>query len=122
MTKNNYFRFAWHAFGSVGPYLLSLRFGGWGRLAPMSLEPLVDRMANLVAVRRFPGMGTVESRFLVNCVVTVTSAHNISFVDLLIFLSAVFGGMYGENSCNVFLLLFMVLWVPILATFEWGQC
>jgi hypothetical protein len=23
--------------------------------------------------------------------------------------------MYGENSCHVFLLLFMVLWVPIFA-------
>jgi hypothetical protein len=24
--------------------------------------------------------------------------------------------MCGENSCNVFLLLFMVLWVPIFVT------
>jgi hypothetical protein len=27
--------------------------------------------------------------------------------------SIVFGGVCGENLCNVFLLLFMVLWVPI---------
>jgi hypothetical protein len=32
------------------------------------------------------------------------------------FLFGVFGGMRGENSCNVFMLLFMVLWVPISAT------
>jgi hypothetical protein len=28
----------------------------------------------------------------------------------------VFGGMCDVNSCNVFLLLFMALWVPISAT------
>jgi hypothetical protein len=28
------------------------------------------------------------------------------------FLFGVFGGMCDESSCNVFLLLFMVLWVP----------
>jgi hypothetical protein len=28
----------------------------------------------------------------------------------------VFWGMCDENSCNVFLLLFMALWVPISAT------
>jgi hypothetical protein len=32
------------------------------------------------------------------------------------FLFGVYGGGCGENSCNVFLLLFMVLWVPIFAT------
>jgi hypothetical protein len=32
------------------------------------------------------------------------------------FLSGVFGGMRDENSCNVFLLLFVVLWVLISAT------
>jgi hypothetical protein len=32
------------------------------------------------------------------------------------FLSGVFWGMYDENSCSVFLLLFMVLWVPIPVT------
>jgi hypothetical protein len=32
------------------------------------------------------------------------------------FLFGVLGGMCDVNSCNVFLLLFMVLWVPISAT------
>jgi hypothetical protein len=32
------------------------------------------------------------------------------------FLFGVFGGMCNVNSCNVFLLLFMTLWVPISAT------
>jgi hypothetical protein len=56
---------------------------------------LVDRMATLVPVRRFLGMGVAESRSL---------------------RSNVFGGMCNVNSCNVFLLLFMVLWAPISAT------
>jgi hypothetical protein len=34
-----------------------------GRLAPMA-DDLVDRMAILVAVRRFPGMGVVDSQSL----------------------------------------------------------
>jgi hypothetical protein len=34
-----------------------------GRLAPMAAE-LVDRLAILVAVRRFPGMGAADSRSL----------------------------------------------------------
>jgi hypothetical protein len=32
------------------------------------------------------------------------------------FLVGVLGGMCGENSCNVFQLRFMLLWVPIFAT------
>jgi hypothetical protein len=28
----------------------------------------------------------------------------------------VLGGIFGESSCNVFLLLFMVIWVPISVT------
>jgi hypothetical protein len=56
-------RFAWHAFGLVGPLLLSLRFGGKGRLAPMAAH-LVDRLAILVAVCRFPCMGASNSRSL----------------------------------------------------------
>jgi hypothetical protein len=40
------------------------------------------------------------------------------FVDLLLFLIYFgdFWGMCDVSSCNVFLLLFMVLWVPISAT------
>jgi uncharacterized membrane protein len=54
---------------------------------------------------------------LVDCVLAVMYACNISFADLLLFLFCVFGGMCDENSCNVFMLLFiMVLWVPIVAT------
>jgi len=44
------------------------------------------------------------------------SVCNILFVDLLLFRFGVFWGMCDENSCNVFLLLFMALWVLISAT------
>jgi hypothetical protein len=37
----------------------------------------------------------------------------MSFVELLLFLFGVFGGMCDVNSCNVVQLLFMALWVPI---------
>jgi hypothetical protein len=53
---------------------------------------------------------------LVLCAMAVMFVCNISSVKLLMFLFGVFGGMCGENSCNVFPLLFMVLWVPISAT------
>jgi hypothetical protein len=52
---------------------------------------------------------------VVLCALTIMSVCNISFVELLLFPFGVFGGMCGESSCNVFLLLFMVLWVPISA-------
>jgi hypothetical protein len=35
-----------------------------GRLAPMTAIDLVDRLAILVVVRRFPSMGATEYRFL----------------------------------------------------------
>jgi hypothetical protein len=47
---------------------------------------------------------------------TVMSVSNISFVELLTFLFGVFWGMCDVNSCNVVLLMFMVLWAPISAT------
>jgi hypothetical protein len=54
---------------------------------------------------------------LAPCTLTFMSVCNISFVELLLFF---FGGFWGMccdvNSCNVFLLLFMVLCVPIPAT------
>jgi hypothetical protein len=53
---------------------------------------------------------------LVHCVLTVISACIISSDDLLPFPIDVFGGMCGECSCNVFLMLFMVLGVPNFAT------
>jgi hypothetical protein len=40
----------------------------------------------------------------------------ILFVDLLLFRFGVVWGMCDVNSRNVFLLLFMALWVPISAT------
>jgi hypothetical protein len=52
---------------------------------------------------------------LVHYVVRVLSACNTSFVDLLMFPFDGFKGMYGENSCNVLMLLFMVLWILLFA-------
>jgi hypothetical protein len=97
---------------SVHDYYPSALENG-GRLAPMAAE-LVDRMAILVAVRRFPGM--IVAYTLVHCVLTVMSAFIISFVDLFIFPFDAFGEMRGKKLCNFFLVLFMVLWVPIFAT------
>jgi hypothetical protein len=71
---------------------------------------LVDRLVILVAIDRFPCMVT-----LVLCVLTFMSVCNISLA-LLLYLSGVFGGVYCKNSCNAFLLLFMVLWVPATVT------
>jgi hypothetical protein len=45
----------------------------------------------------------LEANFLI-----VMSACIISFIDLLMFPFDVFWAMYGVNSCNVFLMLFMV--------------
>jgi hypothetical protein len=50
------------------------------------------------------------------CVLAVMSPCNISLVSLLVFLFGVFWRMCGENSCNIFPVLFMVLWVPIFVT------
>jgi hypothetical protein len=44
------------------------------------------------------------------------SVCNILFVDLLLFRFGVSWGMCDVNSCNVFLLIFMALWVLISAT------
>jgi hypothetical protein len=49
------------------------------------------------------------------CALTIMFVCNISFVELLMFLLGVFGEMCGGSSCDVFMLLFMVLWVPISA-------
>jgi hypothetical protein len=82
-----------------------------GRVASMTAE-LVDRMAILVADRRFPGMGAADSR----------SLRSHSYVRMQHFVRRTtyvpfrrFWGMCDVNSCNVFLLLFMVLWIPISA-------
>jgi hypothetical protein len=55
-------------------------------------------------------------RILAHCVVTIMSACTTSFVDLLMLPFDVFRGICGENLGNVFLLFFMVLWVPNFAT------
>jgi hypothetical protein len=78
---------------------------GW--LAPIAAE-LIDRMAILVAVRRFPCMCAADSRSL--------RYDSHARVELLTFLFDVFWGMCDKNSCNVFLLLLKVLWLPISAT------
>jgi hypothetical protein len=74
---------------------------------------LVDRLATLVSVRRFHGMGAADSRSL-------RSDNHVRprhFVRRTIFYPfGVFWGMCDVNSCNVSLLLFMALWVPISAT------
>jgi hypothetical protein len=80
----------------------------------MAVDELVDRLAILVAARRFPGMGVVDSR----------SLRYESYVRLQHFVRRStcvpfrrFLGMFDVNSCNVFMLPFMVLlWVPISAT------
>jgi hypothetical protein len=52
---------------------------------------------------------------LVLCALTVMSVCNTSFVELLLFLFGVFGGICGESLCNGFLIFFMVLWARISA-------
>jgi hypothetical protein len=76
------------------------------RLAPIAVE-MDDRLAILVAYLRFLGMGDDDSRSLRYDI--YARICNISFVLLIMFLFGIFGGMCGENSCNAFLLLFMVL-------------
>jgi hypothetical protein len=84
-----------------------------GRLAPMIAE-LVDRLAISVIVRRFPSMGVANSRSL-RIGIYVRMQHSVRRTTYM-FLFGVFGGICGENSWNVFLMLFMVLWVPISVT------
>jgi hypothetical protein len=72
---------------------------------------LLDRLAIWVTVHCFHVMGVTDFGSL-----TVMSVCNISVGGLRMLLFGVFLEMCGENSCNVFLELFMVLWVPISAT------
>jgi hypothetical protein len=60
-----------------------------GRLAPMADE-LVDRLAILVAVRRFPASLAWVLITFVLCALTIMSVCNISFVELPLFLFDVF--------------------------------
>jgi hypothetical protein len=85
-----------------------------GRLAPMVAE-LVDHLAILVVVRRFPSMGAADSR----------SSRSDGYARMQHFVRrstyVPFRCFLGDvrphvNSCNMFLPLFMALWVPIPAT------
>jgi hypothetical protein len=73
---------------------------------------LVDRLVNLVAARPSPCMGATDSRSLR---FDIYDRMRHSFVDELMFTFDGFLGMCGEDSCNVLMLLFMVLRVLIFA-------
>jgi hypothetical protein len=73
---------------------------------------LIDRLAILVEVRRFRGMGGTESRSLrFNSYVRMQ--HFVRISTYVPFRR--FWGDVRENLCNVFLLLFMALWVLTFA-------
>jgi hypothetical protein len=84
-----------------------------GRLAPIAVD-LVDRLAILVVVRRFPSMGAADSRFLRS---KSYAARIEEFVPLYgalhLFPSVDFFGMCVVGSCNALLCFFMARWVPI---------
>jgi hypothetical protein len=72
---------------------------------------LVDRVAILVAVRRFPNMGDTDSRSL-RSDSYVRMQHFLrryTFVPFRRFL----GNVWRDLSCNVSMPLFMVLWLLI---------
>jgi hypothetical protein len=66
-----------------------------GRLAPMAAK-LVDRMANFVAVFRFPGMGATDSCSL-RFDIYVRMQHFVRRTTSIP--SSVFWGMCNVNSC-----------------------
>jgi hypothetical protein len=74
---------------------------------------LVDCVAILVAFRRIPGMSVANSRSLRSDIYVCMQHFARRYIHVAF---RRFGGMYCENSCNVFLVLFMALWVPIFAT------
>jgi hypothetical protein len=83
-----------------------------GRLAHMAVD-LVDRLAILVAVHRFPSMGVVDPRSLrshscVRMQHLVRQSVYVPFQRIL--------GMCGVITFDVFLILLMALWVLIFAT------
>jgi hypothetical protein len=83
-----------------------------GRLAPMAAE-LVDRLAILVASRRFPGVGAADSRSLryESYICMQHFVRRATFVPFRRLME-----MCDENSCNVFVMFFMVIWVILSAT------
>jgi hypothetical protein len=74
---------------------------------------MVDRMAILVAVRRFPSMGVADFCSL-RSYRYVRIQHFVRRITFVPFRR--FWGICDVNSRNVFPLLFMVLWAPISAT------
>jgi hypothetical protein len=83
-----------------------------GRLAPMLTEWLIAWLFSWQFVASLAWVHVT----LAPCALIVMSVCIISSVELLLFLIGVFWGMCDVNSCNVFVLLFMVLWVPISVT------
>jgi hypothetical protein len=75
-----------------------------GRLAPMAAE-LVDRLAILVAIRHFPGMGATHSRSL--CSDTYVRMQHFVRRTTSVPFRRFWGDMCGESSCNVFMMLFI---------------
>jgi hypothetical protein len=80
---------------------------------------LVYRMVIVVAIRCFLDMGVADSRSLrFDTNVRTYDTYEISCSSIYLLYPLSFdgvSGMCGDNSGNVFLLLFMVLWVPIYA-------
>jgi hypothetical protein len=83
-----------------------------GRLAPLAAE-LADRMAILVVVRPLSIMGVADSRSL-RSDTYVSMQYFVRRTTFVPFRRC--WGMCNDNSCNVFLLLFTVLWAPISTT------
>jgi hypothetical protein len=79
-----------------GYYPFAMENGG--RVAPMAAE-LVYRLHMLVAARRFPCMGTADSR---SCALTIMSVCNISFVEQVLFLFGVLGGCAARVQATSF--------------------
>jgi hypothetical protein len=76
-------------------------------------DELVDILSILVTVRRFHGMGALDSRSsrFDSYARMQRFVRRSSFVPFRRFLV-----MCGDTSCNIFFQLFMVLWVHICAT------
>jgi hypothetical protein len=98
-------------------YPFALKDGG--RLAPMAAE-LVDRLAILVAVLRFPGVGVGDSRFF--AFFAIMSVCNISFVELLLFLFGVFGGCAARVHATSFCCSSWYIGFLSPRRFAGGQC
>jgi hypothetical protein len=98
--------------------LLSLRFGGWGPVGASSAE-LVDRMAIWWL---FIASLAWVLQTLVHCVLTVMSACNISFIDLLMLLFDVFRGCAARIHATSFSCSSWYFGFPSSRRFAAGQC